>query len=143
MPTRPRLALLCLLPALLAACASDPAPRAPRFNDALVQAETLNIQVVRHATRIAFTNTTARSFGPSRVWINRRFARDIDALAIGQSVDLPLAEFVDEYGDRFRAGGFFAAEAPDRVVQAQLEPVVPTPEVKRELLGLIVVQGEY
>ncbi len=143
MRIRPRHAPLALLLILLAGCASDPAPRAPRFHDALVQSETLNIQVVRHTTHIAFTNTTARSFGASRVWINRRFARDIDALAIGQSVDLPLREFVDEYGDRFRAGGFFAAEAPDRVVQVQLEPQGQAAGATRQLLGLVVVQGEY
>jgi hypothetical protein len=87
----------------------------------LAQSEVLNIQVFRNVTDLELTNTTARSFGPSVLWINERYSRPIDGLAIGESLDLPLREFVDEFGDPFRAGGFFATRDPDPFVLAQLE----------------------
>lgn len=87
----------------------------------LPQAEVLNIQAFRNVTDLELTNTTARSFGPGLVWINERYSTPIDGLAIGESLDLPLRLFVDEYGDPFRAGGFFATRDPDPVVLVQLE----------------------
>lgn len=87
----------------------------------LKQAQVLNIQVFRNVTDIEMTNTTARSFGPSVLWLNERYSVPIDGLAIGESLDVPLRSFVDEFGDPFRAGGFFATRTPDPVVLAQLE----------------------
>lgn len=87
----------------------------------LQQAEVLNIQVFRNVTDLELTNTTARSFGPSVLWINERFSYPIDGLAVGESLDLPLRNFIDEFGDPFRAGGFFATRDPDPLVLAQLE----------------------
>ena len=87
----------------------------------LPQSEVLNIQVFRNVTDIELTNTTARSFGPGLVWINERYSHPIEGLAIGESLDLPLRAFVDEFGDPFRAGGFFATRDPAPVVLAQLE----------------------
>jgi uncharacterized protein YceK len=102
---------------LLAPTAGTPGP----VPSGLEQAEVLNIQVFRNVTDLELTNTTARSFGPGRLWINERYSREIDGLAIGESLDLPLSEFVDEFGDSFRAGGFFATRDPDPLVLAQLE----------------------
>ena len=87
----------------------------------LAQAEVLNIQVLRNVTDLELTNTSARAFGPGLLWVNERFSYPIDGLAIGESLDLPLRDFVDEFGDPFRAGGFFATREPDPVVLAQLE----------------------
>lgn len=87
----------------------------------LRQGEVLNIQAFRNVTRLQLTNTTARSFEEGTLWINQRFSRPIGRLDAGESVDLPLREFVDEFGDTFRAGGFFATRDPDTVVLAQLE----------------------
>ena len=67
------------------------------------------------------TNTTAHSYGPSRIWLNQWYAADILGLRIGESVDLRLSRFKDEFGDSFRGGGFFAAEAPDKIVKAELQ----------------------
>lgn len=129
--------LACLVPTLLlGACASNATP-GPRFPDALRQAATIDVQVVRETTTIHFTNTSARAVGPSRLWLNRRYSRQIPPLGIGDSMELDLDQFVDEFGGRFRAGGFFAAEAPERLVQAQLEPLDPAGE--RSLIGLVVV----
>lgn len=67
------------------------------------------------------TNTTAMSFGPSRLWLNRRFSCPIEEWKVGQTLDLHLSVFVDEFGEEFRPGGFFAAENPDKIVHAQIE----------------------
>ena len=125
--TLPRLALPACAAAMLAGCSSaggllEPTSAEPGPPPStLAQGEVLNIQVFRNVTDLELTNTTARSFGPGRHWINERYSREIDGLAIGESLDLPLREFVDEFGDPFRAGGFFATRDPDRLVLAQLE----------------------
>ena len=87
----------------------------------LTQAEVLDVQLFRDVTNVELTNTTARSFQNATLWINERWSRPIESLDIGESIDVSLWEFVDEYGDPFRAGGFFATRDPDAVVLAQLE----------------------
>jgi hypothetical protein len=100
------------------------------------QSTTLNIQVVRDETVIRLTNTTARAFGPSRLWINRWYSRPIEKFDVGQTLELSLWDFRDQYGEPFEAGGFFAVRKPYRLSQAQLD-------TGDELLGLIVVaRGE-
>ncbi len=102
----------------------------------LAQSEVLDIQVIRNPqTRITLTNTTAQTFGPSTIWLNARFGRPIAGLAPGQTITLNLDEFRDEFGDRFRAGGFFATKAPETLVHAQLETIV---DGESRLYGLIV-----
>lgn len=97
----------------------------------------LDIQVFRHETRIEFTNTTARSIPAGTMWLNRRFSRPMSAIAVGQTFDLALDEFQDEFGEHFRGGGFFATREPEKMVQAQIETIGP--DGKAVLLGLIVV----
>jgi len=121
-------------------------------------AKTIDIQVIRDIRTIEFTNTTAKAFGPCTIWLNRRFSLPIEGLAIGQRVELYLSDFVDEFSDPFRAGGFFAAEAPDVIVMAEIEYPSPTidpaaPDVPQataypadlpkgsELYSMIVVKG--
>lgn len=100
------------------------------------QAATLNVQVVRDETVIRMTNTTARAFGPSRLWINRWYSRPIDKFDVGQTLELSLWDFRDQFGEPFEAGGFFAVRKPYRLSQAQLD-------TGDELLGLVVVaRGE-
>ena len=67
------------------------------------------------------TNTSAKAFGPSRVWLNARFSRTIDEFAVGQTLKLDLREFYDEFGESFRAGGFFATRNPEAMVLCELE----------------------
>lgn len=124
---------------LLAACSSGPLPitQGRAFPPELRQTEVLDIQVFRHETRIEFTNTTARSIPAGTMWLNRRFSRAMPAIAVGQSFDLALDEFQDEYGENFRAGGFFATREPETLVQAQIETT--DAEGKPTLLGLIVI----
>lgn len=129
--------LLFLIPA---ACHSTPSPQpyARPYPD-LKQSEVLNIQVFRRAKTIEFTNTTARAFGPSTVWVNARFCQPIDGLAIGQSKTLRMKDFRDEFQDAFRGGGFFAVEPPERLALAQIE--TKTSDGKTVMLGMIVVGG--
>lgn len=89
--------------------------------DGLERGEVLNIQAFRNVTRLELTNTTARSFEGGTIWINQRYSRPIGDLGVGESLDLSLREFVDEHGDTFRAGGFFATRDPLPVVLAEFE----------------------
>jgi len=52
---------------------------------------------------------------------------------------IPLVEFRNEFSEAFRGGGFFATEAPERLVMAQLETEI---DGKPQLLGMIVVAEE-
>lgn len=128
-----------MLAAGLAACSSAPkaVDYARAYPPALKQSETLDIQVFRREKRIELTNTTARAFGPSTLWLNAWFSRPIKGLAVGETLDLPLSEFRDENSEAFRGGGFFAAEAPEKLVLAQLETTGA--EGKPVLFGLVVV----
>ena len=96
------------------------------------QTGVLDIQVFRDETVIRMTNTTARPLAAGRMWVNDWYSRPFPGLAVGESLELPLSEFRDQNGDAFRAGGFFAADRPDRVVLAQIE-------TDGQLLGLVVV----
>lgn len=98
--------------------------------------ETLDIQVEREGPTVRFTNTSARSFGESTMWINGGFSRPLEPVAIGESVSLDLRTFVDEYGNAFRGGGFFATRVPHDLVLAEIE------EADGQRFGLIVIRGE-
>lgn len=115
---------------------TDPNIQGPAFPAQMAQTSTLDIQVVRDETTIRLTNTTARQFGKSRLWLNRWFSRDIEKLDVGQTLTLDLGDFEDQYGERFRSGGFFATREPTPLSQAQLETA-------DSLIGLVVVtRGE-
>jgi hypothetical protein len=98
-------------------------------------AGSVDIQVVRDETVIRMTNTTARNLPAGRLWINRWYSHDFPGLAIGDSVTMDLSQFKDQYGDTFRAGGYFATDRPTKVVQAQLE-------TESELIGFVVVGNQ-
>ena len=116
----------------LACSGSGTIEEGPAYPSTLVQSTTLDIQVIRETTEIRITNTTGRSFGKSRLWINASYSLEIAGLKIGETITLPLSEFKDRYGANFRAGGFFAAEAPARLVLAQLQ-------TDDQMFGLVVV----
>lgn len=131
--------LIACASALLLGCSSGPRPipQGPVYPAALPHGPTLDVQVIRRGPSIGLTNTTARAFGPSRLWLNGRYALDLPGLGVGQNVELRLSDFKDEYSESFRGGGFFATENPDRLALAELES-------GGEMLGLIVVsRGEH
>lgn len=98
---------------------------------------TLDIQVVRDGTEIELTNTTARSLGRSVIWLNRRHGLEIDGLRVGERRRFHLRDFLDEYSQPFRAGGFFATETPERLALAEIETEVEPG--RTQMLGLVVV----
>lgn len=119
---------------------SDVETAGPVYPDAVLQSRVLDVQVVRDDTVITMTNTTARGFGPSRLWVNGWYSLEIEGFAVGQTLKLSLHDFQDRYGTAFRAGGFWATRRPERLVLAQIEPLDAEP---RELIGLVVVgRGE-
>ena len=59
--------------------------------------------------------------------------------AAGARFERPLTDFRDEFSDAFRAGGFFAREAPDTVVMVELE--VPAQQGPPAFDAFIVVKG--
>lgn len=123
----------------MSACSNAPLPivQGRGFPPGLRQAEVLDVQVFRHETRIEFTNTTARAIPAGTMWLNRRFSRAMPAIGVGETMDLALDEFQDEYGSRFRGGGFFATREPETLVQAQIE--CADADGKPKLLGMIVM----
>jgi hypothetical protein len=130
----------------MGACSSvRPIPDRPGYPAAAAMGQTLDIQVARDGTRIELTNTTARDLGGSVLWINRWFSRPIESLAPGQHLVLTLRDFEDRYGERFRAGGFFAMERPEVVAVAELQTREADPsgngEPRAVLLPLVVVGG--
>lgn len=106
------------------------------YPDEKAQDRVLNVQLIRDQAELSLTNTTATPFGPTVIWLNQEFSYEISGLEIGETVALPLNEFRNEYGKRFRAGGFFATERPKNVVLAQLEQ-----KDSEGLLGIVVVDG--
>jgi len=94
----------------------------PRYPTGIERGEVFDIQVFRDVTELRFTNTTTRDFGPSRLWLNRRYSLPLqDGIPSGRTVELDLRDFVDEFGDTYRAGGFFATRSPAPVVLVELE----------------------
>jgi hypothetical protein len=131
--------LIALLP--LPACHTQTAVTSGRaYPRQVARGPTLDIQVFRRTRLIELTNTTARPFGQSTLWLNGRFCHAIGGLAVGEHAVYRLADFTDEFGEPYRAGGFFATETPDRLVLAEIE----TPQEDRTpiMLGLVVVGGE-
>jgi len=114
-------------------------PRDPYPQD-IAQGEVFDIQVFRDVTLLKFTNTTTHDFGASVIWINKRYSLPINGIASGETVELDLLEFVDEFGDVYRAGGFFAQRTPAPVVLVQIETIE---NEEPTLFGMIVVENKY
>ena len=102
------------------------------------KAAVLDVQVRRAGTGIVATNTSATSFGPCVLWINKSHRAALAGWKVGQTLTLDLENFRDEFGEPFRAGGFFSQEKPDAVVLAELEVEVQGASTPT-LLGLVAV----
>lgn len=99
------------------------------------QSKALDVQVIRDETKISLVNTTAEPLPAGTLWVNGQFSHDFSGLAPGAKTSMSLKEFRNEYGEAFRAGGFFATQRPSDLVMAQLE-------TESTLLGLVVVNGK-
>lgn len=103
----------------------------------LRQQGSIDIQVIQKDTTLELTNTTTRTLEGGTLWLNQRFARDVETLAPGDKREYDLDSFLDQFGDYFRPGGFWATRTPDRIAQAQWEERVPGQPPR--LVGLIAV----
>jgi hypothetical protein len=127
-----------LLMLALTGCASRGTAAGGRvFPATSPQTAVADVHVFRSGTGIRLTNSTAWAYGPCVLWINRSFSRELPGLAVGETLELDLREFIDEHGARFRAGGFFSAEPPKRVVLVQIAE--EGPDGAMALTGLIAV----
>ena len=129
------LGLATLTSTLGAGCAAGPVDYARPYPEDKQPAQAVNIQVFRREDHLSLTNTSPYDFGPSTLWVNAAFSRPINALRIGQTLDLSLHEFRNEHSEPFRAGGFFATDLPSVLVLAEIES-------NDRLYGMIVVEDQ-
>lgn len=101
----------------------------------------LDVQVFRDVTTLRFTNSTTSDIPESTMWLNKRYSAAMPTVASGETAELDLRGFVDEFGDTYKAGGFFAQREPAPVVLAQI--AVPDENGNPLLYGLVVVQNKY
>ena len=106
------------------------------FPPDLLQYEQLDVQARRKGHELTITNSTAERFEASTIWVNQRFSHPLQSLDMGQRVTLDLRQFVDEYSEHFRGGGFFATERPADAMLIQIETQRDGQTV---LLGLVSV----
>lgn len=114
------------------------------YPDSIPKGEIYDVQVFRQSTHLKLTNITTKDFGPSTLWLNQRYSLPINGLDSGQTIDLNLKTFIDEFGDTFKAGGFFAQRVPAPVVLCQLEVIEPVWEDARNVSvmhGFVVVEN--
>jgi hypothetical protein len=139
--TRVGLFSLVAVAFVAAGCASTQrdAANSRVYPESLPRGEVLDIQAFRDGSHLRATNTSTRSFGPSTMWINKRFGQPIAGWASGQTITLDLNAFYDEFGEEFRGGGFFARETPEDVVLVQIET---DGESGKELVGIIAIGSE-
>src|SRR5690606_5666220 len=116
------LALACLAMLPLAACTTGPGEHGshPVYPRNLTQQDTLNIQESHDVRRSTFTSPWDQVFGSSRRWPHGSYGSDVEPIEIDETLTLALNDFVNDHGELFRAGRFFAAERPDVLVLAQL-----------------------
>ena len=113
----------------------------PAYPEDAPMIEVLDIQVFRDVTTLRFTNTTTSDIPASIMWLNKRYSAPMPALASGETIELDLRVFVDEFGDTYKAGGFYAQREPAPVVLAQIE--LTDTENTPMLFGLVVVQNKF
>ena len=146
--TGPRAGVLCTLGLMLglapAGCQlfseqqmADPGPAYP---ETMPRGRSADVQVFRDVTTLRMTNTTAETFGPGVMWLNQQYSLPVESFEPGETWELDLKSFVDEFGDLFRAGGFFAQRDPAAVVLVEVET---GPDDARELVWFVVVQNKY
>jgi len=112
----------------------------PVYPEGVARGEVYDIQVFREVATLRFTNSTPNDFGASTVWLNKRFSHPISGIASGETVAMDLRLFVDQWGETFRAGGFYAQRDPAPVVLVELE----TGEGEQEVLhGFVIVENIF
>lgn len=95
----------------------------------------IEVMVYRTGARVELVNHTVRSFDGFDLWLNERYLKRVPGLQAGQTVTMSLHEFVDEYGEPFRAGGLLATRKSEPLSKAEIE-------TDEGLIGLLVVPLE-
>lgn len=69
--------------------------------------DSMDIEVVRLSRRhVRMTNRTAHTLNDLTVYFNQQYGGTVEALPPGKPVEVALAEFVNEHGERFPVGSF-------------------------------------
>ncbi len=116
-------------------CSTPALTARPSYPATAVRKGVLDIQIQFHGREISLTNTTASRLSAGRLWINAWYSVATPDLAVGQTIGYTLTAFHDEHGEIIRGGGFFASEAPEEILFAELE-------TSGSLYGLVVVLNE-
>ena len=93
---------------------------------------TLDVQVFRDRSKIELVNHTTQALADFDLWLNERYVRRVQSLPPGDSVQVSLYEFLDEFQEPFRGGGVFSTQLPEPIIKAEVQ----TPD---GLIGLIVI----
>jgi hypothetical protein len=96
-----------------------------------------DIQCFRRDTKLEIVNSTARSYSNFDLWVNQRYVYRVESLPAGATVRVSLWDFIDDYGRRFYAGGFFRAYPPQPVRLVEIQTDAESP-----MLGLIAIRDE-
>ena len=112
----------------------------PAYPESMPRGGSADVQVFRSIETLRLTNSTAMTFGPGRMWLNQQYSAEVGTLEPGQTWALDLRGFVDEFGDIFRAGGFFAQRDPAAVVLVEIETGQAD---QRQLVSFVVVENKY
>ncbi len=132
--------MVCLLILLAAGCERvwyAPAKATRPYPHHLHKANAIDMQVFREGDALQIVNSTPRSYRDFDLWINQRYVRRVDVLLVGDTVQISLWDFYDQWGEAFNAGGFWRTDEPMpvRLVQMQLGEDQP-------LIGLVMIRAE-
>lgn len=97
----------------------------------------VDIQCFRRGTELEIVNATAQSYANFDLWINQRYVHSIESLPAGATIRLSLWDFVDEYGHRMYAGGFFRSYPADPVRLVEIQAAADQP-----MVGLVAIRSE-
>ncbi|MDG2291785.1 MAG: hypothetical protein P8L37_03930 [Phycisphaerales bacterium] len=95
---------------------------------------TLPIQVFRDGRTIEVVNSTDHHWENARLWVNQQFMHSLDSLQPGEHIVLNLADFRNDLGEEFSAGGFFSTRRPTPVQLIEVQPGEGQP-----LIGLLAI----
>jgi hypothetical protein len=137
--TRASLALLTIA-AALGGCrlaAFEPAKATRSYPSQLPQGSIVQVQVIPKPMSIVIVNATASGYADFDLWLNQRYMTRVDALAPGETLDIPLDRFWDERGETPFDGGWFRFYQPTRIVLMQMQL-----DDKSPLVGLVCTLPE-
>ncbi len=127
-----RTLLLFSIGLLLTGCASKAVP-GPSYPESLQRAGAVDVQIAVRDGAVEFTNTTASPLPAGRLWVNAWYSAPTESVEVGETFRVPVSNLRDRFGETMRGEGFFATEAPETVLLAELQ-------TEQGLIGLIVVR---